>query len=68
MFGNHGKVVSADPFEKTSDQGPHIDQEMFDKVMGMIEAVTKGGLTVAAGEKRTDNVGFFVEVKLFNFV
>lgn len=57
-----------DPFDDATDQGPQIDQEMFDKVINLIESGKKEGATLATGGKRFGNVGFFVEVKLLFFV
>ena len=54
-----------DPFDEKTDQGPQIDQEMFDKVIGLIEAGKKEGATVVAGGKRVGTVGFFVQVSLW---
>lgn len=51
-----------DPFSDGIDQGPQIDQDMYDKVMGLIEAGKKEGATLVTGGKRVGNAGYFIEV------
>ncbi|MDK0628335.1 aldehyde dehydrogenase family protein [Clostridium perfringens] len=47
------------------EQGPQIDKEMFDKVMGYIDAGKKGGARCIAGGERQGKVGFFVQPTVF---
>ncbi|XP_063531909.1 aldehyde dehydrogenase X, mitochondrial-like [Cydia strobilella] len=49
---------------KDVQQGPQIDPEMFNKVMGYIEAGKKSARCVAGGN-RHGNKGFFVEPTVF---
>ncbi|XP_061729915.1 aldehyde dehydrogenase X, mitochondrial-like [Cydia pomonella] len=51
------------PYEDVQ-QGPQIDPEMFNKVMGYIEAGKKSARCVAGGN-RHGNKGFFVEPTVF---
>ncbi|KAJ2950133.1 hypothetical protein O0L34_g11481 [Tuta absoluta] len=46
-------------------QGPQIDKEMFDKVMGYIEAGKNSGAKCVAGGNRQGKIGFFVEPTVF---
>lgn len=52
-----------DPFDEKTDQGPQIDQEMFDKVNAFIESGKKEGATLVAGGGRVGNVGYFIQVR-----
>lgn len=54
-----------DPFDKSTDQGPQIDQEMFDKVTGFIESGKKEGATLVTGGGRVGSAGYFIKVLLF---
>lgn len=51
-----------DPFNAATDQGPQIDQEMFNKVMDLIESGKAAGATVETGGAREGKVGFFIKV------
>jgi acyl-CoA reductase-like NAD-dependent aldehyde dehydrogenase len=54
------------PFEK-NEQGPQVDKEQFDKILGMIEAGKKEGAKLATGGSRALEKGYFIQVKLFLF-
>lgn len=56
------------PFEASVEQGPQIDDEMFNKVMNYIEAGQKEGATLEAGGKRIGDVGYFIEPTVFSNV
>lgn len=56
------------PFEASVEQGPQIDEEMFNKVMNYIEAGKKDGAKLEAGGKRIGNVGYFIEPTVFSNV
>lgn len=56
-----------DPFKSDTDQGPQIDREMFDKVIGLIESGKKQGAKVETGGAREGSVGFFIQVKMRNY-
>lgn len=57
-----------DPFETGTEQGPQVDQQMFDKVIRLIESGKKEGATLQTGGKRFGNEGFFVEPTIFSDV
>ncbi|XP_072939206.1 aldehyde dehydrogenase X, mitochondrial-like [Epargyreus clarus] len=46
-------------------QGPQIDTEMFNKVLGYIEAGKKEGAKCVAGGGRFGNVGYFIQPTVF---
>ncbi|KPJ11229.1 Aldehyde dehydrogenase X, mitochondrial [Papilio machaon] len=52
------------PYEDVQ-QGPQIDSDMFNKVMGYIEVGKKSGARCIAGGNRQGNVGFFIEPTVF---
>lgn len=60
--------VVGDPFKTGTQQGPQVDQEMFDKVLRMIESGKKEGANLQTGGKRFGDQGFFVEPTIFSDV
>lgn len=46
-------------------QGPQVDKEMFDKVMGYIGAGKAEGARCVAGGNRIGNVGYFIQPTVF---
>lgn len=72
-FVNRAKQLAekrkiGDPFKADTDQGPQIDKEMFDKVMGMIQSGKDSKAKVVTGGNRIGNVGFFIESTIFSNV
>lgn len=57
-----------DPFDENTVQGPQIDQEMFDKVMKLIESGKKQGATLVTGGNRVGNCGYFIQVRFLGFI
>lgn len=62
------KRVVGDPFKAGVQQGPQIDKEMFDKVIGLIESGKKEGAKVECGGARIGTKGFFVQPTVFSNV
>lgn len=56
------------PFENGVIQGPQIDDEMFTKVLKLIESGKNEGAKLECGGKRFGNVGFFIEPTVFSNV
>lgn len=56
------------PFEKGIQQGPQVDEEMFNKVLTYIEFGKRDGAKLEAGGKRLGNEGFFIEPTVFSNV
>ena len=56
------------PLDPTVQQGPQVDQEQFDKVMGLIEAGKKEGAKLECGGNRVGDKGYFVEPTVFSDV
>lgn len=57
-----------DPFNSETEQGPQIDEQMFQKVMHFINVGKEEGATLQAGGERFGNVGFFVKPTVFSNV
>ncbi|XP_055617236.1 retinal dehydrogenase 2-like [Toxorhynchites rutilus septentrionalis] len=57
-----------DPFADGTQQGPQIDEEQLNKIMGYIESAQKEGAKLQAGGKRSGNVGYFIEPTVFSDV
>uniref|UniRef100_A0A336JYT1 CSON002400 protein n=1 Tax=Culicoides sonorensis TaxID=179676 RepID=A0A336JYT1_CULSO len=60
--------VVGDPFKKETQQGPQVDEEMFNKVLGYIESGQKEGAKLEVGGKRIGAVGYFIEPTVFSNV
>lgn len=56
------------PFENGVQQGPQVDDEMFNKVLGYIESGQKDGATLEFGGKRVGTKGYFIEPTVFSNV
>lgn len=56
------------PFGDGVQQGPQVDDEMFNKVLGYIEAGKAEGAKLEAGGNRVGNVGYFIEPTVFSNV
>jgi aldehyde dehydrogenase (NAD+) len=54
-----------DPFDKSTEQGPQVSQEQFDRVMGYIAAGQKDGAKMLTGGKRIGSRGYFIEPTVF---
>lgn len=56
------------PFDDKTEQGPQIDDEQFQKILGLIESGKKEGAKVEIGGNRIGNEGYFVEPTVFSNV
>lgn len=60
------KRTVGNPFEVTTEQGPQVDKEQYDKILGMIETGKKqGAKLVAGGGAVKDTTGYFIEPTVF---
>ena len=57
-----------DPFDPTTEQGPQVSQEQFDRVMGYIDAGQKGGARMLFGGQRVGDRGYFIQPTVFTDV
>ena len=56
------------PFDKNTEQGPQVDSDQFNKVMGYIEAGKKDKAKLLAGGNRVGTKGYFIEPTVFGDV
>ncbi|MEP0848726.1 MAG: aldehyde dehydrogenase family protein [Phycisphaerae bacterium] len=57
-----------DPFSKDVEQGPQVDKEQFNKVMGYIDAGKNEGAKLLCGGGRVGQKGYFIEPTVFDGV
>jgi aldehyde dehydrogenase (NAD+) len=57
-----------DPFDKKTEQGPQVDSDQFNKVMGYIDAGKKDNAKLLAGGNRVGDKGYFIEPTIFGDV
>jgi aldehyde dehydrogenase (NAD+) len=62
------KVKVGDPFDKSTNQGPQVSQEQYDKVMGYIESGKRDGAKILTGGNRVGKLGYFIEPTVFGGV
>jgi aldehyde dehydrogenase (NAD+) len=62
------KRTVGNPFEKSTEQGPQVDQEQFNKVMGYIDSGKAEKATLATGGNRVGDKGYFIEPTIFTDV
>jgi aldehyde dehydrogenase (NAD+) len=60
--------VLGNPFDDETTQGPQVDREQFDKIMGYIQSGNSEGATCLTGGHRRGSRGFFVEPTVFTNV
>lgn len=65
-MANKRKV--GDPWDPTSEQGPQIDQDQFDKIMGLIESGKQQGAKLECGGNQVGKKGFFIQPTVFTNV
>lgn len=56
------------PFDDKTVQGPQVDDEMFNKVLGYIESGKSEGAVLETGGKRWGTKGYFIEPTIFSGV
>lgn len=56
------------PFEDGIEQGPQVDDEMYNKVLGYIESAKQEGAKLEAGGKAIGSAGYFIEPTVFSNV
>ena len=55
-----------DPFDPETEQGPQVDEDQFDKVMGYIESRQEAkARSLVCGGKRVGDRGYFIEPTVF---
>jgi aldehyde dehydrogenase (NAD+) len=56
------------PFDKKTEQGPQVDQDQFNKVMGYIDSGKQDKAKLATGGNRVGDKGYFIEPTIFTDV
>ncbi|KAM8714740.1 hypothetical protein ACLKA7_001148 [Drosophila subpalustris] len=60
------KRAIGNPFELTTEQGPQVNQEQMEKILGLIKTGQDQGAKIVAGGKRPEGLpGYFVEPTVF---
>jgi len=59
------KKVVGDPFDAQTEQGPQVDKEQMDKILGYIESGKNEGAKLLCGGTRVGDKGFFVAPTVF---
>ncbi len=59
------KRTVGNPFDKNTEQGPQVDQDQFNKVMGYIDAGKKEKAKLVTGGNRVGDKGYFIEPTVF---
>lgn len=62
------KRVVGDPFQATTEQGPQIDGEQMEKILGYIGSGKSQGAKLLTGGNRYGDKGYFVEPTIFGEV
>ncbi|XP_034833680.1 aldehyde dehydrogenase, mitochondrial isoform X1 [Maniola hyperantus] len=62
------KRVVGDPFRPDTEQGPQIDGEQHEKILGLIESGKKQGAKLMTGGGRHGKEGYFVQPTVFTDV
>jgi aldehyde dehydrogenase (NAD+) len=57
-----------DPFDPATEQGPQVNDEQFDKVMGYIQAGQREGAKMLCGGNRIGERGYFIAPTVFDNV
>ncbi|MFO0946939.1 MAG: aldehyde dehydrogenase family protein [Planctomycetota bacterium] len=57
-----------DPFDPETEQGPQVDQNQFEKIIGYIERGKAEGARCQVGGSRVGEKGFFIEPTIFTDV
>ncbi len=57
--------VIGNPFDTKTEQGPQVDKEQFDKVIGYIESGMREGAEMLCGGGRFGDRGFFIQPTVF---
>jgi aldehyde dehydrogenase (NAD+) len=57
-----------DPMDPATEQGPQVNKEQFDKILGYIESGKKEGAKCVTGGDRWGDKGYFIEPTLFTNV
>ncbi|KAK9902186.1 hypothetical protein WJX75_007160 [Coccomyxa subellipsoidea] len=57
-----------DPFDESTEQGPQVSKEQFEKILSYIEKGQQEGATLEYGGKRIGDKGYYLEPTVFSNV
>lgn len=57
--------IVGDPFDQQTQQGPQVDQEQFNRVMGYIESGVREGAQMLCGGSQVGERGYFIKPTVF---
>merc|ERR1711974_72115 len=57
-----------DPSDAATEQGPQVDKEQYDKILGYIESGKQEGATLLCGGNSIGDKGYFIEPTVFSDV
>ena len=57
--------IVGDPFDDKTEQGPQVDKEQFNKVMGYIESGMREGAQMLCGGSQIGDKGYFIQPTVF---
>ncbi|XVE85051.1 hypothetical protein DITRI_Ditri17bG0061400 [Diplodiscus trichospermus] len=57
-----------DPFKAGIEQGPQIDSEQFEKILGYIRSGVESGATLETGGERIGSKGYYIQPTVFSNV
>lgn len=57
-----------DPLDPQTQQGPQVDKNQFDKIMGLIQSGKREGAELVCGGQRFGDRGYFIQPTLFTHV
>lgn len=60
--------IVGNPYDANTVQGPQVDEEIFQRILGYIESGKSQGAKLECGGKRWGDVGFFIEPTVFSNV
>jgi len=63
-----GDWTVGDPFDPNTKQGPQVDKDQYEKVLGYIESGKAQGATAVTGGGAVDGPGYFIQPTLFTGV
>merc|ERR1712226_353770 len=64
--GERGKKRTVgNPWDPSNEQGPQVDQDQFDKILGLIASGQSEGARMLCGGKRAGDEGYFIEPTVF---
>jgi aldehyde dehydrogenase (NAD+) len=60
------KRTVGNPFDPNNEQGPQVDKEQFDKILGYIQVGKSEGANLKAGGDKAADKGYYIQVSFIN--